>query len=78
MWLSASAYFHQYFRVYSPVQFGKKFDPNGNFIRHFCPELKDFPKQFIYQVSPLISVRLLHHPSAFVCYTLTFVFPSCF
>ncbi|PLW06024.1 hypothetical protein PCASD_24164 [Puccinia coronata f. sp. avenae] len=49
MWLSASAYFHQYFRVYSPVQFGKKFDPNGNFIRHFCPELKDFPKQFIYQ-----------------------------
>ncbi|WAQ93053.1 hypothetical protein PtA15_18A109 [Puccinia triticina] len=49
MWLSASAYFHQYFRVYSPIQFGKKFDPNGNFIRHFCPELKDFPKQYIYQ-----------------------------
>ncbi|KAA1073305.1 hypothetical protein PGT21_007954 [Puccinia graminis f. sp. tritici] len=49
MWLSASAYFQQYFRVYSPIQFGKKFDPNGNFIRHFCPELKDFPKQFIYQ-----------------------------
>jgi len=49
MWLSASAYFQQYFRVYSPIQFGKKFDPNGDFIRHYCPELKDFPKQFIYQ-----------------------------
>ncbi|KAI7939414.1 hypothetical protein MJO29_014150 [Puccinia striiformis f. sp. tritici] len=50
MWLSASAYFSQYFRVYSPIAFGKKFDPNGDYIRHFCPELKDFPKQYIYQV----------------------------
>lgn len=49
MWLSASAYFHQYFRVYSPIQFGKKYDPNGDYIRHFCPELKEFPAKFIYQ-----------------------------
>jgi cryptochrome len=33
MWLSASAFFSQYFRVYSPIAFGKKYDPNGNFIR---------------------------------------------
>lgn len=33
MWLSASAFFHQYFRVYSPVAFGKKTDPNGDYIR---------------------------------------------
>ena len=30
MWLSASAFFHQYYRVYSPVAFGKKTDPLGN------------------------------------------------
>lgn len=33
MWLSASAFFHQYFRVYSPVAFGKKTDKNGDYIR---------------------------------------------
>ena len=40
MWLSASAFFHQFFRVYSPVSFGKKYDKNGDFIRHFLPVLK--------------------------------------
>ena len=29
LWLSASAFFHQYFRVYSPVAFGKKYDKDG-------------------------------------------------
>ena len=33
MWLSASAFFHAYFRVYSPVVFGKKTDPNGEYIK---------------------------------------------
>ena len=33
MWLSASAFFHAYFRVYSPVAFGKKTDPNGDYIK---------------------------------------------
>ncbi|XP_076471621.1 cryptochrome-1-like [Babylonia areolata] len=33
MWLSASAFFHQYFRVYSPVAFGKKTDKNGDYIK---------------------------------------------
>lgn len=33
MWLSASAFFHAYFRVYSPVAFGKKTDPNGEYIK---------------------------------------------
>ncbi|KAK6184088.1 hypothetical protein SNE40_006621 [Patella caerulea] len=33
MWLSASAFFHQYFRVYSPVVFGKKTDPSGSYIK---------------------------------------------
>lgn len=49
MWLSTSAFFHQYFRVYSPVAFGKKTDPEGKFIRKYLPQLKNFPTKFIYE-----------------------------
>ncbi|CAH1786882.1 unnamed protein product [Owenia fusiformis] len=49
MWLSASAFFHQYFRVYSPVAFGKKTDKNGDFIRKYLPVLQNFPAQYIYE-----------------------------
>ncbi|KAL2243437.1 UNVERIFIED_CONTAM: (6-4)DNA photolyase [Sesamum indicum] len=40
LWLSCSSFFYQYNRIYSPISFGKKYDPNGNFIRHFLPILK--------------------------------------
>lgn len=33
MWLSASAFFHQYYRVYSPIAFGKKTDKHGDYIK---------------------------------------------
>uniref|UniRef100_A0A9I9DT15 Photolyase/cryptochrome alpha/beta domain-containing protein n=1 Tax=Cucumis melo TaxID=3656 RepID=A0A9I9DT15_CUCME len=49
LWLSCSSFFYQYNRVYSPITFGKKYDPNGDFIRHFLPVLKDMPKQYIYE-----------------------------
>ncbi|TRY67619.1 hypothetical protein TCAL_02907 [Tigriopus californicus] len=49
MWLSASAFFHQYFRVYSPVAFGKKTDPTGEYIRKYVPKLKKYPKEYIYE-----------------------------
>ncbi|KAF3527767.1 hypothetical protein DY000_02042936 [Brassica cretica] len=39
----------QYNRIYSPVSFGKKYDPEGKYIRHFLPVLKDMPKQYIYE-----------------------------
>eukprot|EP00955_Chlamydomonas_euryale_P079695 363330-Chlamydomonas_euryale.AAC.12 len=39
----------QYFRVYSPVAFGKKYDPEGKYIRKFLPVLKDMPSKFIYE-----------------------------
>ena len=48
-WLSASCFFHQYFRVYSPVAFGKKTDKSGAYIRKYLPQLKDFPDKFIYE-----------------------------
>lgn len=49
MWLSASAFFNQYYRVYSPVTFGKKYDPEGRFIRRFVPQLAQFPSKYIYE-----------------------------
>ncbi|KAM7261058.1 hypothetical protein ACFE04_026533 [Oxalis oulophora] len=38
-----------YNRIYSPATFGKKYDPNGNYIRHFLPILKDMPREYIYE-----------------------------
>ncbi|ALC40305.1 phr6-4 [Drosophila busckii] len=49
MWLSASAFFHQYFRVYSPVAFGKKTDSTGAYIRKYVPELAKYPAGCIYE-----------------------------
>nr|XP_006642290.2 PREDICTED: cryptochrome-2-like [Lepisosteus oculatus] len=48
-WLSASAFFHQYYRVYSPIAFGKKTDKNGDYIRKYLPVLKKFPSAYIYE-----------------------------
>lgn len=48
-WLSCSNFFHQYFRVYSPVAFGKKTDKNGDYIRKWLPQLKDMPAKYIYE-----------------------------
>ncbi|MCL4105491.1 UNVERIFIED_CONTAM: hypothetical protein GTU68_055622, partial [Idotea baltica] len=33
MWLSASSFFYQFFRVYSPISFGKNTDKEGAYIR---------------------------------------------
>lgn len=49
MWLSASAFFYKYFRVYSPVAFGKKTDKDGLYIRKYVPELKKYPSEYIYE-----------------------------
>jgi len=49
LWLSASVFFHQYFRVYSPISFGKKTDPNGDYIRKYLPVLKNMPQKYIYE-----------------------------
>ncbi|CAL1529568.1 unnamed protein product [Lymnaea stagnalis] len=49
MWLSASAFFNQYFRVYSPIAFGKKTDPNGDYIKKYIPILKKYPAKYIYE-----------------------------
>uniref|UniRef100_H3AWN2 Cryptochrome circadian regulator 4 n=1 Tax=Latimeria chalumnae TaxID=7897 RepID=H3AWN2_LATCH len=49
MWLSASAFFHQYTRILCPVRFGKRTDPEGHYIRKYLPVLKNFPSKYIYE-----------------------------
>jgi deoxyribodipyrimidine photo-lyase len=37
-----------YFRIFNPVMQGRKFDPNGNYVRRWCPELARLPNEFIH------------------------------
>lgn len=39
-WLSCTAFYAQFYRCYSPVAFGRKWDPEGKFVRRWVPELK--------------------------------------
>ena len=48
-WLSCTAFFSQFYRCYSPIAFPKKTDKDGDFVRHYVPELKDFPAKYIYE-----------------------------
>ncbi|MGH0144624.1 UNVERIFIED_CONTAM: hypothetical protein FKN15_005322 [Acipenser sinensis] len=47
-WLSASAFFHQFFRVYSPVAFGKKTDKKGDYIRHVKQNVREWNQRFVF------------------------------
>jgi len=38
-----------YFRIFNPILQGKKFDPDGDYVRRYVPELADVPKQFIHE-----------------------------
>jgi deoxyribodipyrimidine photo-lyase len=38
-----------YFRIFNPVLQGKKFDPEGGYVRRFVPELVDLPARFIHE-----------------------------
>ncbi|KAH7041270.1 FAD binding domain of DNA photolyase-domain-containing protein [Microdochium trichocladiopsis] len=48
-WLSCTAFFSQFFRCYSPIAFGKKWDKSGALIRKYVPELKDLDEKYIYE-----------------------------
>ncbi|KAI1323157.1 DNA photolyase [Xylariaceae sp. FL0255] len=48
-WLSCTAFFSQYYRCYSPIAFGQKWDKEGAFVRRWVPELKDLDAKFIYE-----------------------------
>ncbi|MBS0616028.1 MAG: FAD-binding domain-containing protein, partial [Verrucomicrobia bacterium] len=37
-----------YFRIFNPVIQGEKFDPEGEYLRQFVPELRKLPNKFIH------------------------------
>jgi len=37
-----------YFRIFNPIEQGKKFDPSGEYVRKYIPELKNLPTKFIH------------------------------
>lgn len=49
MWLSASAFFHEYYRVYSPVAFGARWSKGPDFVRHYLPVLAEVPDKYILE-----------------------------
>ncbi len=38
-----------YFRVFNPVSQGEKFDPNGDYVRRWVPELRKLPNEWIHK-----------------------------
>ena len=38
-----------YFRIFNPVLQGEKFDPGGDYVKRWVPELADFPSDFIHK-----------------------------
>jgi deoxyribodipyrimidine photo-lyase len=48
-----------FFRIFNPVSQGEKFDPEGEYVRRFVPELKAMPAKFIHKPSeaPLTVLR---------------------
>jgi deoxyribodipyrimidine photo-lyase len=38
-----------YFRIFNPMTQGKKFDPDGDYVRHWVPELKKVPAKYIHE-----------------------------
>jgi deoxyribodipyrimidine photo-lyase len=37
-----------YFRIFNPVTQGRRFDPDGSYVRRFVPELRDLPDRTIH------------------------------
>lgn len=38
-----------YFRVFNPTRQGEKFDPQGDYVRRWCPELGRLPDEWLHQ-----------------------------
>ena len=40
-----------YFRIFNPILQGRKFDPNGEYIRKWCPELANLATRYVHDPS---------------------------
>ncbi|CAI8045818.1 Cryptochrome-2 [Geodia barretti] len=50
LWMksSCSTFLHGPIPYYCPITFGQKIDPKGQYIRTFCPELRNMPSEYIF------------------------------
>ena len=53
-----------FFRIFNPVRQGERFDPNGDYIHRWIPELKDIPKKYIH--SPWLYDGEIDYPAPIV------------
>ena len=37
-----------YFRIFNPVEQGRRFDPDGTYVRRWCPELSTLPDAYLH------------------------------
>jgi deoxyribodipyrimidine photo-lyase len=38
-----------FFRIFNPILQGRKFDPKGEYVRHWIPELRSLPLRFLHE-----------------------------
>ncbi|MGN6460919.1 MAG: FAD-binding domain-containing protein, partial [Pseudolabrys sp.] len=38
-----------YFRIFNPVLQGEKFDPRGDYVRHWVPEIAALPDEWLHK-----------------------------
>ena len=55
-----------YYRVFNPVTQGEKFDPEGNYVRRFVPELRHIDSKLIHSPWDLIDGYLHGYPERIV------------
>jgi len=49
-----------FFRIFNPIIQGKKFDPNGDYVRRWCPELARLPNEHVhapFDAAPTVLAR---------------------
>ncbi len=74
-WSSSSGCDSQpYFRIFNPVAQSKKFDPDGTFIKRWCPELIVLSSKEVHEpqsIGPLLlSTKNIDYPSPVVDYSI--------
>ncbi len=51
-----------YYRVFNPILQGYKFDPNGDYVRKYIPELRQIPGADVHEPWDLIGASQYPHP----------------
>ncbi len=55
-----------YFRIFNPVEQGKRFDPKGEFVRRWVPELAGLPAKLIHEPWKVPAAKKVKYPQRIV------------